>query len=236
MSDAILEVIACSVSDAIEAEKGGAGRLEVVRSLDCGGLTPSFALVRAIKEAVALPLRVMVRESDGYETGSEKEVERLCAAAGEFSELGVDGLVMGFLKGAEIDLELTERVLACAPGLKATFHHAFEDTGDQLKAIRTLKHLPQVDRILSHGGMGMLEERSRHLDAYADAAAPEITIIAGGGIDKPAITLLRRRTRIREFHVGRAARLGFQLDGKVKAELVRPLVHAGQGTLDYRCR
>lgn len=225
MSNAILEVIACSVADAIEAEKGGANRLEVVRSLDRGGLTPPLELVRAIKEAVGLPLRVMVRESESYETSSEKEVEKLCVAAAQFSELGVDGLVIGFLKDAGIPLELTERVLACAPRLNATFHHAFEDARDQLEAIRKIKHLPRVDRILSSGGSGELEERRKRLDAYAQAAAPEIKIIAGGGVDNSAITLLRRRTTIREFHVGRAARRGFQVEGEVQAELVRALVH-----------
>lgn len=226
MSDAFLEVIVTSVADAIAARNGGASRLEVVRALDRGGLTPSLELVRAIKEAVALPLRVMVRESDGYETGNEEEVERLCAAATRFAELGVAGLVIGFLKGVELDLELTERVLSCAPGLNATFHHAFESARDQAEAIRKLKSLPQVDRILSHGGVDDLAERSKRLDAYARAAAPEIRIIAGGGIDKPAIALLRSRTPIREFHVGRAARRGFQVAGEVQAELVRALVNA----------
>ncbi len=228
MPKVILEVIACSVADAIEAEKGGANRLEVVRSLDRGGLTPSLDLVRAIKSAVDLPLRMMVRETESYETGGEKEVGKLCAAAAEFSELGVDGVVIGFLKDAQIDLELTERVLACARGLNATFHHAFEDASDQLEAVKRLKHLPQIDRILSHGGTGELEERRRRLDAYAHAGAPEIKIIAGGGIDNAAITLLRRRTTIREFHVGRAARRGFQVDGEVQAELVRALVNVAQ--------
>ncbi|HEX7332112.1 MAG TPA: copper homeostasis protein CutC [Pyrinomonadaceae bacterium] len=50
MSNAILEVIICSVTDAIEAQKGGASRLEVVRDLERGGLTPTIQLVRAIKE------------------------------------------------------------------------------------------------------------------------------------------------------------------------------------------
>ncbi|HEX2268891.1 MAG TPA: copper homeostasis protein CutC [Pyrinomonadaceae bacterium] len=226
MSNAILEVIVCSVADAIEAEKGGANRLEVVRSLDRGGLTPSLELVCAIKKAVDLPLRVMARESDGYETSGQEEVEALCVAAARFSELGVDGLVTGFLKDDEIDLELTQRVLACARGLNATFHHAFEDARDQLEAIRKLKRLHQIDRILSHGGTGALEERQKRLDAYAHAAAPEIKIIGGGAIDKAAIALLRRGTTIREFHVGRAARRGFRVDGEVQAELVRALVQA----------
>jgi copper homeostasis protein len=226
MTKAILEVIVCSVADAIEAQKGGAGRLEVVRDLDRGGLTPSIKLVRAIKQAVDLPLRVMVRESDGFGTSGEMEIERLCDAASEFSSLGIDGLVLGFLKRGTIDLELTSRVLACAPGLNATFHHAFEDAADQLQAVSQLKSLPQVDRILSSGGSDELEKRRGRLAIYEQAAAPEIKIIAGGGIDQNAIEILRHTTAIREFHVGRAARQGFNVAGPVQAELVRELVRA----------
>ena len=221
----ILEVIACSVSDAIEAQTGGASRLELVRELERGGLTPSIELVREIKNAVDLPLRVMVRESDGYVTSGEREVETLCEAAAQLSELGVDGLVLGFLKGDRIDLDLTARVLACAPGLKATFHHAFEDAADQLLALSHIKTLSQVDRILSSGGSGEFEARMQRLDNYAQRAAPEIEIIAGGGIAGEEIAILSRSTRIGEFHVGRAARRGFAVDGEVTAELVNELVH-----------
>ncbi len=226
MSKEILEVIACSVADAIEAQKGGASRLEVVRELDRGGLTPSIALVRAIKEAVYLPLRVMVRESDGFGNTDETEIERLCDISSEFSSLGVDGLVLGFLERGAIDLDLTSRVLACAPDLSATFHHAFEAAIDQVLAVTQLKSLPQVDRILSSGGLGEFESRRERLAAYEQAAAPEIKIIAGGGIDRNAIEILRHTTAIREFHVGRAARQGFDVAGPVRAELVNDLVRA----------
>ena len=73
MTNAILEVIACSVADAIAAQKGGANRLEIVRDLERGGFTPSIELVHAIRDEVHLPLRVMVRESDGYQTAGETE-------------------------------------------------------------------------------------------------------------------------------------------------------------------
>src|ERR1043166_4426106 len=71
MSSAVLEGIGCCVADAVEAQKGGASRLEVVRELDRGGLKPSIPLGQAIKDAVDLPLRVMVRESDGYGTRND---------------------------------------------------------------------------------------------------------------------------------------------------------------------
>lgn len=224
MCETILEVIACSVADAIEAEKGGAHRLEIVSALDRGGLTPPVELVRAIRDAVNLPLRVMVRESEGYQTSGEAEIETLCAAAEEFSRLDVDGLVLGFLKSKTIDLELTRQVLAAAPDLKATFHHAFEDAADQLQAVDEIKKLSQVDRILSHGGSGEWEQRRQRLDAYVHAAAPEITIVAGGGIDSRAIALLRHTTGLREFHVGRAARRGFRVDGEVQCSKVMNLL------------
>ena len=240
MSSAVLEVIVCCVADAVEAQKGGASRLEVVRELDRGGLTPSIQLVQAIKDAVDLPLRVMVRESDGYGTRNdnfgarddgcgvrnEAEVERLCVATREFAKLRVDGLVLGFLKNDQIDIDLTARVLVCAPEIHATFHHAFENACDQQQAVLEIKKLPQVDRILSHGGSGDLHERAQRLDRYVQIAAPEITIIAGGGIDLDAIALLKRTTSVREFHVGRAVREGIQVNGGVRADLVRSLVRA----------
>ena len=228
MTEPALEVIVCSVSDAIEAKKGGANRLEVVRNLEYGGLTPSLELVRSIQSNVALPLRVMLRESVGYETNGAEEIEALSVAAEQFAKMGVDGVVIGFLIGSRVDIELTRRVLARAPDLRATFHHAFEDAGDQLQALRDIKSLVQVDRILSSGGSGELKHRIKRLDTYARAADPEIKIIAGGGVDGDAILLLMRTTSIREFHVGRAARSGFSIDGDVQAELVSRLVHVTQ--------
>jgi len=52
-----------------------------------------------------------------------------------------------------------------------------------------------------------------------------MSIIAGGGIDLETIAALRRRTQIREFHVGRAARLNNRIDGEVSAKLVNQLVN-----------
>ena len=219
----LLEVIVCSVTDAIEAERGGADRLEIVRDLKRGGLTPSYELVEEITQAVDLPVRVMLRESEGYETSGEDEIERLCGAAERFASLDVDGFVLGFLKDREVDIELTRRVLARAPDMRATFHHAFEDARDQLVALSAIRHLPQVDRVLSNGGSDDLESRVRRLGQYERAATPELMILAGGGIDNDAISKIRRETHIREFHVGRAARAGFEVEGAVQSSLVKTL-------------
>ncbi|HEY0730576.1 MAG TPA: copper homeostasis protein CutC [Pyrinomonadaceae bacterium] len=219
----LLEVIACSVADAIEAEKGGAGRLEIVRDLKRGGLTPPFELVQEIKQRVGLPLRVMLRENDGFETRDD-EIDRLCVAAERFASIEVDGFVLGFLKNGDVDVKRTQRVLACAPHIRATFHHAFEAATDRLRALSAIKQLPQVDRILSSGGTDDLGSRVQRLGEYSEAAAPELIILAGGGIDSDSMINIGRETRIREFHVGRAARAQFDVEGGVQASLVSGLV------------
>src|SRR5262245_44731088 len=62
----LLEVIVQSLDDARAALAGGADRLEVVRAIEDGGLTPPIELVHEIAAHVGLPLRVMVRENAGY--------------------------------------------------------------------------------------------------------------------------------------------------------------------------
>jgi len=223
-STPVLEVIVCSVADAIEAERGGAGRLEVVSHLECGGLTPPLALVREILAAVSVPVRVMLRENAGYGVTGAAEIERLCAAADELSALGVDGLVLGFLHDGEIDLDVTKRILSYAPNLKATFHHAFDEATDPFKAIEKLKKIEQIDRILTGGRKGNWTHRIERLANVERAARPEITLLAGGGLDASVIRWICEATGIREFHVGRAARVPERAEGVVQASRVRELV------------
>ncbi|HEY8224899.1 MAG TPA: copper homeostasis protein CutC [Pyrinomonadaceae bacterium] len=223
----VLEVIVCSVADAVEAQQGGADRLEVIRDFERGGMTPPLKLVQEIIAVVSLPLRVMLRESCGYETLNNDEVDRLCVAAGEFSALGIEGVVLGFLHKQRIDVHLTQQILACAPNLKATFHHAFEET-EPFEAIRDIKRIKQVDKILSHGGAGNWQARIEQLAKFQQAAHPEIEILAGGGLDAEKINQIARLTTVREFHVGRAARAMASIDGVVQSARVKALVEASR--------
>jgi copper homeostasis protein len=225
----ILEIIACSVADAVAAERGGATRLEIIRRFDLGGLTPSLERLREISQAVRIPLRVMLRESEPFEVTEESECQRLCHLAGEISRLEVDGLVLGFLRGGQIDVDLLERVLACAKGLKITFHRAFEEVKNPLEALAVLKRYPQVDCILTSGGGSDWPESVKLLEALQQAADPEITILAGGGLDLHRVEALCSATDIRAFHLGRAARIPPVVDGEVSAARVEEFL---QGIAD----
>lgn len=217
----ILEIIACSLADALAAEEGGATRLEVISRFDVGGLTPSLELVREILTAVKIPVRVMLRESVSFEVIDESERQRLCRLAREISELEVDGMVLGFLRNRRIDIDLLERILFCAPNLRVTFHRAFEELPDPFAGIATLKTYPQIDCLLTSGGATDWSEKVALLAECQQAARPEISILVGGGVDLRVIELLQKTRNLRAIHVGRAARVPADLNSLVCASKVR---------------
>jgi copper homeostasis protein len=218
----LLEVIVQSVADARAATDGGADRLEVVRAIREGGLTPPLALVHAIAAETSLPLRVMVRENAGYAMDA-RELPALRRAAAEFFAAGVDGIVIGFARAAEPSLDDLASVLDAAPGVRATFHRAFDALRDPLRAIDTLAGVAQVDRILTSGGEGAPGRRADRLREYSARAGARLTIIAGSGVDDEAIVEFRRGGWVREVHAGRAAREGGDPEGPVSLARVRRL-------------
>ena len=211
-----LEVIAMTVEEAREAARGGADRLEIVRDLDQGGLTPSIETVRAIQNAVELPLRVMVRETADYRMCGPDDLKRMRDAAAAFGAMRVHGIVIGFERDGRADLESVGAVLEAAPMTPATFHRAFEAVHDPLAELQRFRGLPWIDRILTSGGEGDWEAKMRRLRTWREAAAPEITILAGGGLDLERMLWLTGETALREFHVGTAVRE----NGAVRADLV----------------
>ena len=231
----LLEVIVSSVDDAVAATEGGADRLEVVRDILVGGLTPSLSLVRAIQAATSLPLRVMVRENAGFTT-SAAELPALQRAAAGCAALSVDGVVLGFARDGAPALEDLARVLEAAPDVAVTFHRAFDSLRSPLAALDAIAAIPQVDRILTSGGAGTARERSarlRLLSERADRGRPGISILAGGGVDDQALALFAAAGCVREAHVGRAARADNTPDGPVSASRVRELRQLA-GSIDRR--
>jgi copper homeostasis protein len=204
MERPLLEVIVQTLTDAREAARGGADRLEVLRSLADGGLTPPLALVQEIAAEVSLPLRVMIRENAGYTTHAG-EVAALREAAAAFANASVDGVVIGFAHAGELELDKVAQVLTTAPDINVTFHRAFDQLRDPLAAIDALAAVARIDRILTSGGEGPPAVRAERLRAYQQRAGTRPTIIAGGGVDEAMLAVLARIPSVREVHVGRAA-------------------------------
>ncbi|MGA5039436.1 copper homeostasis protein CutC [Streptomyces capoamus] len=216
---AVLEVIALDVEDAVAAQAGGADRLELVTEMAADGLTPEPATVAAIRSAVDIDLRVMLRLTDGFAAG---DVDRLVGVAGELREAGADQFVLGFL-GADggVDLAAVERVAGALAGCRWTFHRAIDRAADRDALRKQLADLPGLDTYLTAGSAaGVDDGLSTLLTEAAHDGEPgyEQQILVGGGLRLDHVPRLRA-AGIDAFHIGGAARpAGWQ--GPVSADAV----------------
>lgn len=216
-----LEVIATSVEEAVAAQQGGADRLELVRDLEAGGLSPSPALVKEVVSSVDIPVRVMVREADSMHLGSNAELQRLKRSIGDFCTYPIEGIVLGYLRGGGIDCSTLESLLP--ERLSVTFHRAFDEVSDACSGISALKTFPQINRILTRAGSGSWSVRKSTLDTLEALAGPQIRMLFAIGRDTSHLHELHRSEHCYEVHVGRAARLSHINSGAVSASYVAAL-------------
>lgn len=219
----ILEVIVTTAGEAIAAEAGGADRLELVRDLCSGGLTPDRQVVREVMETVAIPVRVMVRETASMTAGDDTEMNVLRLRGREIAAFPIDGFVAGFIRDGEIDIDAMRRLLEPVPNIRVTFHRAFDEVVNPLRAIEHLKNISQIDHILTNGGEGGWPERKRRLLAWQRAASPEITILVAAGLCPCVLEELHREPLPFEFHVGRAARVEHRISNPIDRRQVASL-------------
>jgi copper homeostasis protein len=222
----VLEVIVTSVAEAIEAEAGGADRLELIRSFEEGGLTPDVELVSKVTKAVSIPVRVMVRETSSMTIVGDDELRKLKSNARDFSQFPIDGLVVGWVRNSDIDVVAVREVLSSAPHTHATFHRAIEHTFDPGKTIQTLKQFPQIDRVLTSGGAGSWADRKRRLLEWRKLGAPEIEILVGGDLTRQMVAEIIADPGFPEVHVGRAVRIPHEYSGAIDRSQIALLKNA----------
>ncbi|MFF5534241.1 copper homeostasis protein CutC [Streptomyces cinerochromogenes] len=216
---AVLEVIALDVEDAVAAQAGGADRLELVTEMAADGLTPAPATVAAIRAAVDIELRVMLRLADGFAAG---DVDRLVGVAGELRDAGADQFVLGFLaEDGGVDLTAVERVVGALGGCPWTFHRAIDRAADRDALRKQLADLPGLDTYLTAGAASGVDDGLPTLlaeAAHGGEPGYEQQILVGGGLRLDHVPRLRTGG-IEAFHIGGAARPdGWQ--GPVSADAV----------------
>lgn len=219
---AALEVIALDVEDAVAARAGGADRLELVTDMAADGLTPPAGTVAAIRAAVDIPLRVMLRLTDGFGAGGAGGPARLARVADELRAAGAEEFVLGFLdEEGGVDLGAVERVVAALDGCPWTFHRAIDRAADRDALRKQLDGLPGLDTYLTAGAAGGVDDGLPTLAAEAARSGEpgyEQRIMVGGGLRLDHVPALLA-AGIDAFHIGGAARPG-GWDGPVSAAAV----------------
>ena len=215
MPKTILEVIALTAADARAAHAGGADRVELVADMRRQGLTPSVATFEAVRAAVDLPVRVMLRSQDGYGLSN---VDALLADAAGLRAAGADEFVLGFLDShGAVDLVAVKAILAAIEGCRWTFHRALDHATDRVAARRALAGLPGLDFVLTAGGPASVTEGLATLTAEATLRP---RALAGGGLRRHHLAPLLA-AGVDAFHTGSAVRPDGRWDAPVAAELVR---------------
>ncbi|MFI1187197.1 copper homeostasis protein CutC [Streptomyces californicus] len=180
---AVLEVIALDAEDAVAAQAGGADRLELVTDMAADGLTPSRETFAAIRSAVDIPLRVMLRVADGFAAG---DIDVLVGTARELREAGADEFVFGFLDAdGHADLVAVERLVAELDGCRWTFHRAIDRAADRDAVRKQLADLPGLDTFLTAGSPAGVAAGIPTLVAEAARSGEpgyEAQILVGGGL------------------------------------------------------
>ena len=147
-----MEVCVDCVESAVEANAGGASRLELCSSLTSGGLTPTLGLLNAVKKLINIPVFVMIRNREGDFNYSNNDLEVMKNDAKSLLECGVDGVVFGALnKDGTVDVEACKSLVdVCAP-LPMTFHRAVDASKNLHESIQRIISLG-FKRVLTSGG------------------------------------------------------------------------------------
>jgi copper homeostasis protein len=216
----ILLEIAVESLEAAAASEGGADRIELCRDLSVGGLTPDFALIRAVLQQIRIPIFVMIRPRAGDFVYSQDEfaqiqMKKSVAAA---KDAGASGLVLGILTANRgVDIDRTRELVALAQALPVTFHRAFDESPDLPQALEDVVR-SGASRILTSGGAASAPEGAANIAMLVAAAGERATIVPGAGVPPGNILQLATTTRALEFHSGLSSVLPHPQTDYVKFE------------------
>jgi copper homeostasis protein len=201
MARVLLEICSGSIDDAIEAEKGGADRVELCSALFLGGLTPSFGTIQEAKRRLKIPVVVMVRPRGGGFAYSEAEMASMERDTEAAVEAGADGVVFGILQAdGRIDVPRCKRIRELIGKRQAVFHRAFDVTPDPFEALEQLVDVG-ITRILTSGQKDSVPEGVELIRQLIERAGERIEIFPGGGIQSWNVKEIVERTGCGQVHL-----------------------------------
>ena len=198
--ETILEVCVDSVESAVNAERGGADRLELCSDLIVGGISPSLSLFELVREKVNIPVHVLLRPRFGDFLYSKEELEILIRQAKLFHKAGADNLVIGCLtKEGRLDMDFNARIIEASGTTPVNLHRAFDMCRDMDEALEDAKHLGIVS-ILTSGGCSSALKGLDTLNRLKQNSG-NIDIMAGAGITPDSIRYMKEHSCLTAFHM-----------------------------------
>lgn len=227
----MIEVIVQNKADAIKAEEIGADRIELVKEIDKGGLTPNLEVVKEILGAVRIPVQVMVRPHDKHFYYDNKDAVVIKDTAKELVEIGATNIVFGGLtKEDKIDEQLLDGVLNISSAIRLTFHRAFDAVMNLDEAYDTLCNYSEgVERILTSGGAASCMQGKETIKRFVEKAEKinGPVIMPGGGLTTDNFTLVHSVVKADEYHFGSGIRINGSFEEGFDNEFIEKLRSVG---------
>ena len=194
-----VEICCNSVASAEAAKSGGAGRIELCRDLECGGLTPSDDDIRYCVQRLGLRTHVLVRPRAGDFCYTDAEMAEVRRSVERCRELGAAAVVVGFLTpDGCIDTARTAQIVAMATPMEVTFHRAFDEVRE--KPYDALLKVRQAGctRLLTSGCAPPAPEGAPVIGLLQSLG--QVRLLAGSGVTAANAARLVADTGVREVH------------------------------------
>jgi copper homeostasis protein len=196
----LLEICSGSLTSAVNAQKGGAHRIELCDNLSEGGTTPSPGTIRMVKKLLDIPVFVLIRPRPGDFLYTAEEFESMKEDVLFCKGHRVEGVVLGILQAdGQVDAERCAALIQLARPMQVTFHRAFDRARDPFDALEDIIHLG-CERILTSGQAASAMEGSELIRELVSRAGPRISIMPGSGVSEDNVIKLVKKTGVREVH------------------------------------
>ncbi len=200
MKQTKLEVCAYTLQSAINAQKGGAYRVELCDNMPEGGTTPSAATIALARKYLNIKLNIIIRPRGGDFCYSPLEFESIKEDIIITKGLGVNGVVIGMLTpDGNIDTKKTAELIKIASPLDVTFHRAIDMSSDIIESTKILADLG-VNRILTSGGHKTAYEGKEVIKQMNNIAGNNTIIMPGCGITPNNVKEIIDYTQTSEVH------------------------------------
>ncbi len=213
-----LEIAVTSVEDAVNAAAGGANSIELSYNLAVGGLTPDHDVIKAVRDAIKIPLYVILRihaESFRY---TEKQIEEMLADIMGMQRLGIDGVVFGTVDATNaIDIAMMTGIVEAAKPLPVTLHRALDESREPEKALEALTGI--VPRVLTSGPAATAWDGREGLKRWIERFGERYTFVSSGSLTAEQLPEYIQYVKPDTVHLGSAART----NGIVDVQKVRQL-------------
>ena len=222
----IVEVIVTTVQEALDAEKGGASRLELITGVLEGGVTPSISLVKEVCNSVNIPVNVMVRPHSKSFFYDEFDKKVILNDILEIAKTKANGIVFGSLNEyGLIDTDMLEKVITVKGHLKLAYHRAIDGSKDYYGDIRKLYTYP-IDIILTSAGRERIVDADNvFVDFTKEVYGKTPKLLLGSGVKPSNYKEILDRFEVEQIHIGSGVKVDSNNLKDIDIQLLKSLTN-----------